>query len=446
MGTPRRTAAPLPGMPETPPRAAPAPAPAPSVDTSAHGLQALIELSQEFSVSLDFYGIADVALFNLMGQLATSKAALWIAPPEPTRPPVLLRSHGIRKQWVRAIGTACGPSLVQAAQERMAPMFLEELEDVIGTTGVRLSAQAGITLYVPILARGKLFALVALGNRIDGRRWTDPELQILRASLGMIGVSLENTGLYNRILEKHRQLRKANEDLKELDRLKSEFLRNINHELRTPLTIIISYVDYLLSLESQEGQRKEFLETVADESMKLKALLEKLLDFSALANDDLNFQIETADLAEHMVSFHQDRQPGVAETLHEFSLTMEEGAHWARFDPQRLRQILDALVDNAVKFNPPGTLVELRVCTERRRGQAWARIDLVDDGPGIPPERLPLLFDSFRQGDGSSTRTIGGMGVGLAYARRLAENMGGWLDAESELGRGSTFTLYLPAP
>jgi signal transduction histidine kinase len=91
-------------------------------------------------------------------------------------------------------------------------------------------------------------------------------------------------------------------------------------------------------------------------------------------------------------------------------------------------------------------VVELRVCTERRRGQAWARIDLIDDGPGIPPERLPLLFDSFRQGDGSPTRTIGGMGMGLAYARRLAENMGGWLDAESELGQGTTFTLYLPGP
>ncbi|HET9234812.1 MAG TPA: HAMP domain-containing sensor histidine kinase [Candidatus Eisenbacteria bacterium] len=410
-----------------------------------HSLQAMIELSQELSVSLDFYGIADMALFNLMGQLCTSKAALWIVPPDPSRPPVLLRSHGIRKQWVRAIGTACGLDLIRTAEHRKMPMFTEELAPVIGEMGLRLSNQAGIALYVPITAREKLFALIALGQRLDGSRWTEIELQVLRASLNMIGVALENTGLYNRLLEKHRQLRKANEGMKDLDDLKGEFLRNINHELRTPLTIIISYVDFLLSLENQEGQRKEFLQTVAEESARLKALLEKLLDFSALANDNLSIHMESADLADLVTSFHAERLPGVAESLHEFSLEIEDGIHWAQFDSQRLRQILDALVDNAVKFTPPGSRVTLRLSQERRRSEVWARIDLQDDGPGIPPERLPNIFEAFRQGDGSSTRTVGGMGVGLAYSRKLAESMGGWLDVESMLGRGTTFTLHLPA-
>jgi signal transduction histidine kinase len=410
-----------------------------------HSLQALMELSQELSVSLDFYGVADMALFNLMGQLCTSKAALWIVPPDANRPPVLLRSHGIRKQWVRAIGTASGLDLIRTAQMRKMPMFTQDLGPVIGPMGVRLSQQAGIALYVPICAREKLFALVALGHRLDGTPWMDLELQVLRASLSMIGVALENTGLYNRLLEKHRQLRKANEGMKELDGLKSEFLRNINHELRTPLTIIISYVDFLLSLEKDEGQRKEFLQTVADESGRLKGLVEKLLDFSALASDNLSIHLESADLGDLMTSFYRERHPGVAESLHEFSLEIEDGIHWAQFDSQRLRQILDALVDNAVKFTPAGSHVTLRLSQEKRRSELWARIDLIDDGPGIPPERLPNIFDSFRQGDGSVTRVVGGMGMGLAYSRKLAESMGGWLDAESELGRGTTFTLYLPS-
>jgi len=410
-----------------------------------HSLQALIELSQELSVSLDFYGVADMALFNLMGQLCTSKAALWIAPPDTSRPPVLLRSHGIRKQWVRAIGTASGLDLLHYAEARKMPMFTKDLEPVIGPMGVRLSNQAGIALYVPICAREKLFALVALGHRLDGTPWTDLELQVLRASLSTIGVALENTGLYNRLLEKHRQLRKANEGMKELDGLKSEFLRNINHELRTPLTIIISYVDFLLDLEKEDGQRREFLQTVADEGGRLQGLLEKLLDFSALANDNLSIHLESADLADLLNSFYRERHPGVAESLHEFSLEIEDGIHWAQFDGQRLRQILDALVDNAVKFTPAGSRVSLRLSQERRRSELWARIDLSDDGPGIPPERLPNIFDSFRQGDGSSTRAVGGMGMGLAYSRKLAESMGGWLDAESELGKGTTLTLYLPS-
>jgi hypothetical protein len=162
---------------------------------AAHSLQALMELSQELSVSLDFYGVADMALFNLMGQLCTSKAALWIAPPDVNRPPVLLRSHGIRKQWVRAIGTASGLDLIRTAEMRRMPMFTQDLEPVIGPMGVRLSNQAGIALYVPICARDKLFALVALGHRLDGTPWTDLELQVLRASLSMIGVALTVTSV-----------------------------------------------------------------------------------------------------------------------------------------------------------------------------------------------------------------------------------------------------------
>jgi len=150
-------------------------------------------------------------------------------------------------------------------------------------------------------------------------------------------------------------------------------------------------------------------------------------------------------LGDLITSFYRERHPGVAESLHEFSLEIEDGIHWAQFDAQRLRQILDALVDNAVKFTPAGSHVKLRLSQEKRRSELWARIDLIDDGPGIPPERLPNIFDSFRQGDGSSTRSVGGMGMGLAYSRKLAESMGGWLDAESEMGRGTTFTLYLPS-
>jgi signal transduction histidine kinase len=358
-----------------------------------HSLKSLTELSQELSVSLDFYGIADLAVLNLMGQLTTAKAALWIVPPESSRPPVLLRSHGIRKQWVRAIGTACGPKLVKAAEGRMTPMFIADLEEEIGPAGVKLSQQAGIALFVPIQARGKLFALIALGHRLDQEPFSAMELQVLQASLAMIGVALENTGLYNRLLEKHRQLRKANENLKELDRLKSEFLRNINHELRTPLTIIISYLDFLLSQEAEGGQKREFLETISEESLKLKALLEKLLDFSAISNDTLGIQLETGDLGDLVNTFYRDRLPGVAESLHEFSLQIEEGPHWARFDPQRVRQILDVLVDNAIKFTPQGSDLTLSLRGDERGGEPWLRLELSDDGPGIPAERLPHIFD-----------------------------------------------------
>jgi len=355
----------------------------------------------------------------------------------------MLRSYGVRKQWARALGTACGPDLSRHIQGTEAPMRVEDLTEVLGPAGSKLAEQAGISLIVPIHARGKLFALIALGARVDGRPFEDVELQILQISLGMIGVALENTGLYNRLQEKHRQLRVANDNLKELDRLKSEFLRNVNHELRTPLTIIIAYVNFLLEQEEEKSQRHEFLDTINEESLKLKALLEKILDFSAISRDKLELHLEAGDPEELLRAFHRDRLPGVAESLHEFNLEVEENIPLARLDRHRLRQILDTLVDNAVKFTPPGSNITLRLGRLEEEGRVWARIDVVDDGPGLAPERLPQIFDSFRQGDGSVTREVGGLGMGLAFARELAENMGARLRVESQLGQGATFTILL---
>lgn len=414
------------------------------VERREHSLLSLIELSHELTLSLDFYGTADLALLNLMGQMGTPEAALWIIPPDTGKGPILLRSHGIRKQWARAVGTACGPRITGLALGPDMPMLVPDLADTLGPAATRLSEECGIALFAPIHARAQLFGFIALGNRGDGEPYGDVDLQVLYASLGMLGVALENNGLYNRLLEKHRQLSEANENLTELDRLKSEFLRNINHELRTPLTVIIAYLSFLMDQESEDGQRREFLKTIYDESLNLKGLLEKLLDFSDVTGDNLAIELETGDLEDVVRRFHRERLPGVAESLREFSLRLEGNTPLARFDPRRVRQILDVLVDNAVKFTPEGSSLALRLGTETFEEQKWVRIELEDNGPGIPEERLSHIFEPFRQGDGSSTREVGGMGMGLSYAKRLAERMGGRLEVRSKPGSGTTCSLSFP--
>jgi len=408
-------------------------------------LLSLIELSHELTLSLDFYETADLALQNLMAQMGTPKAAVWIIRPETDKEPILLRSQGLRKPWARALGTACGPKLAKIAADSDMPLLVEEVAGEFGTAATKLAEECGIALFAPIRARKKLFGFIALGHRGDGEPYGVVDLQVLSASLGMLGVSLENNGLYNRLLEKHRQLLAANKNLEELDRLKSEFLRNINHELRTPLTIIIAYLTFLLEQEDGDEQKRDFLSKIHEESMKLKRLVEKLLDFSAMHNEGVGIQIETGDLEGLVISFHQERLPGVAETLHEFALDIEGKIPMIRFDPHRVRQILDALVDNAIKFTPQGSKLTLRLRKETAEETTWIRIDLEDNGPGIPPEKLPHIFDAFRQGDGSSTRSVGGIGMGLAYARQLAENMGGRLEAGGEPGQGAVLSLILPA-
>src|SRR5258706_9789953 len=137
--------------------------------------------------------------------------------------------------------------------------------------------------------------------------------------------------------------------------------------------------------------------------------------------------------------------PGITAEPRERTLERAPRLPPARFDAARLRQVLDQLVDNTVKFTPPGTRIRLESHPLREAARDWVCIRVCDNGPGIPGEHLPHLFDAFRQLDGSMTRSVGGLGLGLALARQLVGAMGGQLEAESELGRGATFSVLLPA-
>jgi signal transduction histidine kinase len=409
-----------------------------------HELLALSELSQELTISLDLYGVADLVLFNLMGQLGTSRAALWLISEQDHRAPVLLRSHGVDRRMAAALGSACASWLLDRFESEPRIVLASEMvsESVSTTWLVRKEA---IALFAPILSRGEILGFLAVGARVGGGGYGPVEMQSLQTSLGMVGVALHNTKLYNRLLENNRLLRLANENLMELDGLKSEFLNNVNHELRTPLTIVIASLQCLIENKKLEPETAEFLEVALGESQSLKGLLENLLDFSDATRNRLEFRIENGDVVAPLQAYFQERLPGVTHALRELVFQAAPDLPRVRFDRQRLTQIIDALVDNAVKFTSEGARIEIRATSAKDARDPRVRIEVTDDGPGIPPDRLHDLFDSFLQVDGSATRKVGGMGLGLAFARRLAEGMGGTLTVTSEVGVGSTFTLALPA-
>ena len=405
-----------------------------------HTLLSLAELSQELSISHDLFHVADLVLFNLMGHIGTSRAALWLVSEGEGSAPVLVRSHGINRQVARALATSCSGVLIEHLS---TPLQVAELESLVGTSAARLIQNASIEVFAPLLARGEALGLIALGPRIGGDPYGPAELQALQTSLGMVGVTIQNMIFYNRMIENNRKLRIANQNLRSLDRLKSEFLSNVNHELRTPLTKIIAYAECAHDLGTMDEKQRDFLKVVLEEGLKLQALLENVLALSAVTREDLPIQLAIGDVAPVLARYYQERLPGVSEGLRELLFECEHDLPDARFDEERLLQIVDALVDNAVKFTPKGTRIVLRVRQATDNEQSWVAIDVHDDGPGIPRERLGQVFESFFQIDGSSTRKVGGMGIGLAYARQLAERTEGRVTVESEIGKGSRFTLWL---
>lgn len=416
-------------------------------DFESHSLVSLLELSHEINLADDVFQIAEMALFNIMGHVGTPMAALWLLPAtegEDATDAVLLACQGVRRAQMEAVGVSCAPELIRRFRSRPQVLDLEREEDVAGARGLVLARRQGVSRFAPLLVRGELRGWVALGPRAGGQPYGGIEAEVLRASLDILSVALDNSALTTRLRENNRRLRRVNEDLQELDRLKSEFMANMNHELRTPLTTIQAYLQILQDADMDGEMRRENSRLALDECVRLKGMITRLLNFQATADEQAQLPREPAELLAPLRRYYEERRPGIVGDLREFGLMLEDEVPFARFHERRLLEIVDALVDNAIKFTPRGSRIVLRLGQHAHGDVRWAKVAVEDDGPGIPPERLPTLFEAFRTGDGSSTREVGGMGVGLALAKRYADLMGARLEAESELGRGSTFTLLLP--
>lgn len=416
-------------------------------DFESHSLLSLLELSHEINLADDVFQIAEMALFNIMGHVGTPLAALWLLPAEEAETSaeaVLLASQGVRRSQMEAVGASCAPELMQRFRSRPQVVDLEREEDIAGARGLALARRQGISRFSPMLVRGELRGWVALGPRVGRQPYGSIESEVLRASLDILSVALDNSALTTRLRESNRRLRRVNEDLQELDRLKSEFMANMNHELRTPLTAIQAYLQILQEADMDEEMRRDNSRLALEECVRLKGMITRLLNFQATADEKAQLPGVPAELLAPLRRYFEERRPGIVGDLREFAFMLEDEVPFARFHERRLLEIVDALVDNAIKFTPRGSRIVLRLGQHNHGGVRWAMVAVEDDGPGIPPERLPSLFEAFRTGDGSSTREVGGMGVGLALAKRYADLMGARLEAESELGRGSTFTLLLP--
>ncbi|MGD8394914.1 MAG: HAMP domain-containing sensor histidine kinase [Candidatus Eiseniibacteriota bacterium] len=404
-------------------------------------LFSLLELCVGLNATSDLYELADMALFNIMGHLGCSRVGVWALGDEPTDA-VLLRSHGWPPE-ATASGSRCVRWLVSEHPEIDHPVLVAELARSHGDAPIHEAEQHAIEVLAPITAHGRTFGATVLGPRIARIAYTALELQMLHASMGLLGGCMESLRLYNSALDSNRRLKLANAQLQELDQLKSQFLDNLNHELKTPITIMMAYLERLTGVIPPGSELRQLVDVLDEQTSKLRRMVVNLLDFSQVVSDELQVSCAAGRIADSLEEYGNSRRPGIAATLRELTSTSPTDLPPAQYDQDRLVQVLDCLIDNVVKFTPQGSHIHLESRLERGTTTDWVCVDVRDDGPGIARERLPYVFQPFRQGDGSLTRPNGGMGMGLALAKRLTESMGGQLDVESEPGVGTTFTLRL---
>jgi len=242
----------------------------------------------------------------------------------------------------------------------------------------------------------------------------------------------------------HRDIERARDELKELDRAKSRFTANIHHELRTPLTLVLSPLEAMLGGEfgeMGEGPR-HYLRTMQVNALRLLKLINNLLDVAKAESKELRLHRRATEIGNLLADVAMGARPMAERKGVMLKTEGLDGLPMIHVDPEALEKIVMNLVGNALKFTDPGGSITVSAQGEDGGG---VRITVRDTGLGIPPEQLERIFDRFAQVDTSATRRHEGTGIGLSLVKELVELHGGRVWAESEgLGRGACFFVVLP--
>lgn len=227
--------------------------------------------------------------------------------------------------------------------------------------------------------------------------------------------------------------RNKREQLRDLNELKNRFFTNITHEFRTPLTVIMGMG------ENIKGNEKE-KELILRNSQNLLRLINQLLDLAKLEQGDLPLNMEQADVVAYTRYLTESFYSIAQEKNIRLTFYSEEERYLMDFDKEKLRYIVYNLLSNAFKFTPNGGKVILHLMPEN----GFQRIRVQDTGIGIPPNKLPHIFDRFYQANDSDSNKTEGTGIGLAYTKELVKLLGGRIEVQSEVGQGTTFDCYIP--
>ena len=335
-----------------------------------------------------------------------------------------------------------------------SPVQTDFLEQLTETLGVNFNT---------IIANARTDALLTESQRLTSElQARSEELQAQQDELQRSNAELEDKAALlaaqNRDIEtKNAEIEQARQEIEERARqlalaskYKSQFLANMSHELRTPLNSLLILARLLAQNPGRNLSAKqvEYANVIHSAGSDLLQLINDILDLSKVEAGRMDIHAERFPLSTLLEDLQATFQPLTAEKGLDYAVETHPGAPLELFtDRQRLRQVLGNLLSNAVKFTERGhVLLRVGLDPDRRTpdGDDILSFSVADTGIGIAPENLITIFGAFQQGDGTLSRRYGGTGLGLSIAREVGALLGGEIAAESELGQGSTFTLYLP--
>lgn len=302
-------------------------------------------------------------------------------------------------------------------------------------------------LCVPLAWGQRVVGVLQALSRQPGA-FSSNELRLLRTMAGSLAIAVENVHLFGQLKRseealvlRNRALKRANDRLQELDRLKSSFIASVSHELRTPLNSIIGFSEVMLDglAGDLEPVPREYLGYIHDSGKHLLDLINDILDLSRIQAGRMTLKLDQVDVMSVLEEVRATVAPLVTKKQQVFSIEQLEPVPTIIADRLRLKQILLNLLSNACKYTQDRGQIKVHA---HMADAATLRIDVIDNGPGISLEDQVVIFQEFRQARVALPGE--GTGLGLAITRRLVDFHGGRVWVESELGAGATFTVLFP--
>ncbi len=309
-----------------------------------------------------------------------------------------------------------------------------QMAEALGEVEADLDAMR-VALLLPLKSEGQLIGVLALGEKLSGEIFDAEELELLAVLAGQATVALQTSQLYE-------QLKRTNEQLVEVNRLKSQFLAQFSHELRTPLNAIIGFSKVMLKSSggALSKDQEEDLTAIYSNGLHLLGLINDVLDFSKIESSTVELEKVPIAIGELVEECIRTTLPLIRGRNLTITRDIEPALPPVRADRLKIRQVLLNLLSNAVKFTPEGT-VTIRARAEGNRLVMSVR----DTGVGIQEEDQPKLFRAFQQLNGGTIHLpLGGTGLGLVISKSFVELHGGEIWVESRAGQGSTFSFALP--
>ena len=407
---------------------------------SVEELHALGEVSQAVNSTLDLQTVLDTIVAKAAQISGTEAGAIYVLDERQGRFQ-LSATFGMTEELIAAVRNMNAEisEAVGLATETHEPEQVADLRELPATrvTDTILRAGYRARLLVPLLRSGEVVGALVVRRKAPGE-FPPKTLDLLKTFAVQSVLAIQNARLFSEIEEKSRQLAEASQH-------KSQFVSSVSHELRTPLNAIIGLTEMMVTNAARFGTEKalEPLQRVNRAGQHLLGLINQVLDLSKIEAGKLELNPQTVQLVPLI-----DEIIGTARQLAEQNQNrllneVPEDLGTLTVDPMRLRQILLNLLSNACKFTKEGEIrLQARSISNGRR---WVELAVSDTGIGMTPEQQAKLFEEFAQADRTTAQRFGGTGLGLAITSKLARMMGGDVTVTSEPGKGSVFTVRLPA-